>query len=283
MTCGAASRLIIGCGDIGRRVARLEQAGGSTVTGLARSEASAQRLSSCDIKPHPGDLDVPSSLANLPVGNSTVYYFAPPPGKGVTDPRMEAFVAALIPPNLPQRIVFISTTGVYGDCQGEWVTEDRPVRPQADRAKRRLTAEMALRRWGETSNVPIVILRVPGIHGPGRLPEERLRSGEPVLCEAGSPFSNRIHADDLVRTCLAAARRDKAPGICNVSDGNPTTMTDFSIVLLTCCDCRARRRSPWSRHGASWARECFRIWRNRSGSITGACARNWGSSRFIRR
>ena len=227
MTCGAASVLIIGCGDIGGRVARLEQAEGSTVTGLARSETSAQRLSLRGIKPFSGDLDVPSSLVHLPVRNSVVYYFAPPPGKGVTDPRMEAFVAALIPPNLPRRIVLISTTGVYGDCQGAWVTEDRPARPQADRAKRRLAAETALRRWGETHDVPVVILRVPGIYGPGRLPEERLRSGEPVLREAESPFSNRIHADDLARDCLAAARRGKASAIYNICDGHPTTMTDF--------------------------------------------------------
>lgn len=227
MTCDAASILIIGCGDIGRRVARLEQAEGNTVAGLARSEISAQRLTSHGINPLSGDLDVPSSLVPLPAKNSVVYYFAPPPGKGVTDPRMEAFVVALIPPNLPQRIVLISTTGVYGDCQGEWVTEDRPARPQADRAKRRLAAEMALHRWGETYNVPVVILRVPGIYGLGRLPVERQRSGEPVLCEAESPFSNRIHADDLARACLAAAHRDKASGIYNICDGHPTTMTDF--------------------------------------------------------
>jgi nucleoside-diphosphate-sugar epimerase len=227
MTCDATSILIIGCGDIGERVAQLEQAEGCAVIGLARSETSAQRLSSHGIKALSGDLDVPSSLDHLPVRNSVVYYFAPPPGKGETDPRMEAFVAALIPPNLPRRIILISTTGVYGDCQGEWVTEDRPVCPQADRAKRRLAAETALRRWSETHNVPVVILRVPGIYGPGRLPVERLRLGEPVLCEAESPFSNRIHADDLARACLAAARRGETTGIYNVSDGNPTTMTDF--------------------------------------------------------
>jgi len=227
MTCGAASVLIIGCGDIGRRVARLEQAEGSTVTGLARSEGSAQRLSSSGIKPFSGDLDVPSSLVLLPVRNSVVYYFAPPPGRGVTDPRMEAFVSALIPSNLPKRIVLISTTGVYGDCQGEWVTEARPANPQADRAKRRLAAETALRRWGESHNVSVVILRVPGIYGPGRLPEERLCAGESVLCEEESPFSNRIHADDLARACLAAAHRSNASGIYNICDGHPTTMTDF--------------------------------------------------------
>lgn len=227
MTSGATDVLIVGCGDIGMRVAALERAAGHSVAGLARSEDSARRLRAAGIEPITGDLDVPSSLAGLPRQDSVVYYFAPPPAKGVTDPRMETFVSLLVPPKLPARVVLISTTGVYGDCRGEWVTEDRPPNPQADRARRRLAAETALRRWSETSGVPAVILRVPGIYGPGRLPEERLRAGEPVLREQESPFSNRIHADDLARVCAAAARCRRPSAVYNCSDGHPTTMTDF--------------------------------------------------------
>jgi nucleoside-diphosphate-sugar epimerase len=145
----------------------------------------------------------------------------------VTDPRMETFVSILDSSGPPTRVVLISTTGVYGDCRGEWVTEDRPPNPQADRAKRRLAAETMLRRWSEKSGVPIVILRVPGIYGRGYLPEERLRAREPVLREEESPFSNRIHADDLARTCFIAGHHDRPGIIYNVSDGHPTTMTDF--------------------------------------------------------
>ncbi len=227
MTSGAIDVLIVGCGDIGTRVAALERAAGHSVAGLARSEQSVRRLRATGIEPIAGDLDMPSSLIGLPVKDAIVYYLAPPPGEGVTDPRMEAFVSVPIPPNLPTRVVLISTTGVYGDCRGEWVTEERPPAPQADRAKRRLAAETALRRWGETSGIPVVILRVPGIYGPGRLPEDRLRTGEPVLCEEESPFSNRIHADDLARVCVAAARSQRPSVVYNVSDGHPTTMTDF--------------------------------------------------------
>ena len=219
--------LIVGCGDIGMRVAALERAAGRPVAALARSEDSVLRLRAAGIASIRGDLDVPSSLAALPLKDAVVYYFAPPPGKGVTDPRMEAFVSLLVPHDLPARVVLISTTGVYGDCRGEWVTEERQPNPQADRAKRRLAAETALRRWGESSGVPVVILRVPGIYGPGRLPEERLRGGEPVLREKESPFSNRIHADDLARVCMAAARCRRPSVVYNVSDGHPTTMTDF--------------------------------------------------------
>ena len=227
MTSGATDALIVGCGDIGMRVAALERAAGHCVAGLARSGDSARRLRAAGIAPIMGDLDVPSSLAGLPLKDTVVYYFAPPPGKGVTDPRMEAFVSVLVPPELPARVVLISTTGVYGDCRGEWVTEERLPNPQADRAKRRLAAETVLRSWSKTSGVSIVILRVPGIYGSGRLPEERLRAGEPVLREEESPFSNRIHADDLARVCVAAARCRRPSAVYNVSDGHPTTMTDF--------------------------------------------------------
>lgn len=227
MTSAATDVLIIGCGDIGERVARLERSEGRAVAGLVRSEKSARRLRAAGIQPITVDLDAPASLNNLPVKDAVVYYFAPPPGEGVTDPRMEAFVSVLSPSNSPRRIVLISTMGVYGDCHGEWVTEGRPPNPWVDRARRRLAAEITLRHWSEASGAPIVILRVPGIYGPGHLPEERLRSGEPVLREDESPFSNRIHADDLARICIAAARHAHPSLLYNVSDGHPTTMTDF--------------------------------------------------------
>lgn len=219
--------LIMGCGDIGERVAGLERSGGRHVAGLVRSEMSARRLRAAGIQPVTVDLDVPASLQDLPVKDALIYYFVPPPGKGLTDQRMEAFISTLDSSRRPARVVLISTTGVYGDCQGEWVTEDRPPNPQADRAKRRLAAETGLRRWSEKSGVPIVILRVPGIYGRGYLPEERLRAGEPVLREEESPFSNRIHADDLARTCFIAGHHKNPGTLYNVSDGHPTTMTDF--------------------------------------------------------
>ncbi|BAV33960.1 NAD-dependent dehydratase [Sulfuricaulis limicola] len=227
MSPAATDVLIVGCGDIGERVGGLERSAGRHVSGLIRSEASAQRLRAAGIQPIAADLDVPAFLHDLPVKNALIYYFAPPPGKGVTDPRMEAFVSILDTSRLPTRVVLISTTGVYGDCRGEWVTEDRPPNPQVDRARRRLAAESSLRHWSEKSRVPIVILRVPGIYGRGYLPEERLRAREPVLREEESPFSNRIHADDLARACFVAGHHANPGALYNVSDGHPTTMTDF--------------------------------------------------------
>lgn len=227
MTCAATDVVIAGCGDIGVRVARLERAGGLPVRGIARSEPSIRKMRECGVVPVTVDLDSPASLHQLTMKGSLVYYFAPPPGAGITDPRMENFVSILGPSNLPLRVILISTTGVYGDCAGAWVTEDRPPHPQADRARRRLAAETSLRRWSEKNRVPIVIMRVPGIYGRGLLPEKRLRAGEPVLREDESPFSNRIHADDLAQACFIAGHHDNPGIVYNVSDGHPTTMTDF--------------------------------------------------------
>jgi nucleoside-diphosphate-sugar epimerase len=217
--------LIVGCGYVGERVARAEQEAGATVIALVRSIESVARLAALGIAGIRADLDDPVSLAALPTADTILYYFAPPPAAGVSDMRIANFLAAITRP--PRCIVLISTTGVYGDCRGEWVTEDRAPHPVADRARRRLDAEQRLRAWGQAHAVPVSILRVPGIYGPGRLPVKRLQAGEPVLREAESPWSNRVHVDDLVRACLAAARAGQASGVYNISDGHPSTMTDY--------------------------------------------------------
>lgn len=226
--------LIVGCGDIGQRVACLETAADRNVIALARSEASAQRLAGLDIRSVPGDLDDPASLSPLRGITGLVYYFAPPPASGFDDPRMEAFLTALNPDALPDRIVYISTSGVYGDGKGAWMDEDWPLNPASDRGKRRLAAETRLLEWGARHHVPVVILRSPGIYGPGRLPLERIRKGIPVLIPADSPWSNRIHADDLASACFAAARRGTPGHAYNATDGHPTTMTDYFWRIADC-------------------------------------------------
>lgn len=218
---------IVGCGDVGARVARIERGQGASVCALARSEATVARLRAEGIVPVTGDLDRPPSLRELPTRGAGVYYFAPPPAKGVHDPRMRALLEAMAPDRGPRRIVYISTTGVYGDCAGDWLTESRPPRPSVDRARRRLDAEEALRAYGARQGVETVILRVPGIYGPGRLPVERIRAGEPVVREEEAPYTNRIHADDLAQVAVAAMRRGRSAEVYNVSDGHPTTMTDY--------------------------------------------------------
>jgi len=222
--------LIIGCGDVGVRVARLEQARGNAVAGLARSTAGAERLRGFGLDPVVGDLDDPDSLSALPSVGTLLYYFAPPPGGGPWDTRARNFCTAVGRAGAPAKLVYMSTSGVYGDCGGAWVTEATPANPQTSRARRRLDAETALGDWGKQLGVPVVILRVTGIYGPGRLPLARLREGQPVLREEESPPTNRIHADDLAAVCSAAADRGIAGEVFNVSDGQPGTMTQYFNV-----------------------------------------------------
>lgn len=220
------SVFIIGCGDIGRRVAALHLQQGDGITALARSADSAARLEAHGIAAINGDLDDPRSLKASTLDSQLLYYFAPPSGDGGTDKRMENFIGALHTRHMPRKIIYLSTSGVYGDCRGAWVSEDTPPHPQTPRAQARLAAETALIDWSKQSRVPVVILRVGGIYGPGRLPIERIREGLPVLRGEECPYTNRIHADDLARVCLAAAERGQA-GIYNVCDGEPSTMTDY--------------------------------------------------------
>jgi len=217
--------LIIGCGDIGRRVTTLCQQQGWRVNALTRQDVTATQLSAQGLTTYVGDLDQPDTLPALPTTAGLIFYFAPPPPQGADDPRLRAFLSTIPRHAYPRKIIYISTSGVYGDCQGAWVTEDSPVNPGTDRARRRLAAEDLLRDWQRHNGTPVVILRVGGIYGPGRLPVERLRQGTPVLLERDCGYTNRIHADDLAAVCVAAALRGH--GIYNVSDGHPSTMTDY--------------------------------------------------------
>jgi nucleoside-diphosphate-sugar epimerase len=219
--------LILGCGDIGLRVARLAQACGATVTGVVRSEQKGAWLQGQGVAALLADLDDPATLADLPTAGATVYYLAPPPGGGRRDPRVRNFCAATAVGQEPAKLVYVSTSGVYGDCDGVLVTEETPVNPQTSRARRRLDAEQTLLAWGVERGVAVVILRVTGIYGPGRLPVARLQAGHPVLREEESPASNRIHADDLAQVCLAAAQRAGHGEVFNVSDGEGGTMSQY--------------------------------------------------------
>lgn len=159
-----------------------------------------------------------------------VVYLVPPPAPGTTDPRLERFLAAL--PAAPARIVYVSTTGVYGNAGGATVTEETAPAPATDRARRRLAAETALRAWCGPRKIEWVILRVPGIYGPGRLPLERLQRGEPVLAESEAGPGNRIHVEDLADICVAALLQPQARNrIYNVGDGDHTTSTAFLGIV----------------------------------------------------
>lgn len=218
--------LIIGCGYIGQALARRYLARGDSVTGVVRTPASAEVLQHLGIRPLVLDLDGdwPQTIETQ---GERIFYLAPPPEEGDQDPRVRRLVKVFGVQGQPARLVYMSTTGVYGDCQGDWVDETRPIRPQVPRAKRRADAEQVLGEWSRGSGSDLVILRVAGFYGPGRLPLERIRQGLPVVREDESPYSNRIHAEDLLEVCLAAMARGGSGEVYNVSDGQPTSMTDY--------------------------------------------------------
>ena len=232
--------LILGCGYIGQRVARHYRDQGETVTGVVRSAGSVVRLADAGLVPLQLDLGL-DPLSELPLAGNRVFHFAPPPATGVQDVHTRRLVAAFAQQGSPARLVYISTTGVYGNCEGAWVDEQWPVQPQAERACRRWDAEPVLRAWSSEHQGELVILRVAGIYGPGRLPLDRIRKGLPLLREEEAPYSNRIHADDLVRVCIAAMERGRHGAVYNVCDGHPSTMTDYFFRVA---DAAGLRRPP---------------------------------------
>jgi nucleoside-diphosphate-sugar epimerase len=219
--------LIVGCGDVGRRVAALLQSARRRPTCIVRSSGSRVALLAAGFEARCIDLDGGAHGDGWSSGYSEIYYFAPPPPAGDTDPRMTAFLQGLSCDNPPRRIVYISTSAVYGDCRGEWITEAQPLNPATARGQRRLDAEQQLTAWCGQHGCEWTLLRVPGIYGPGKLPLERLRQGLPVLRETDAPYTNRIHVDDLAAICVAAMSSRFCNTVYNISDGKPSNMTDY--------------------------------------------------------
>lgn len=222
---------VIGCGDIGLRTSKRWLSQGVPVDGLARSKSSAARMQTAGVTPHVADLDDPVGLDLLPTADTLLYYFAPPPKQGRLDTRIKHFLAGLENHGLPEKMVYLSTSGVYGDQQGQRITEETPVSPQVDRAYRRCDAEQQLRLFSKKHGLDLVILRVGGIYGPGRLPEKRLRARVPIIHENLAPKTNRIHADDLALICEAAGRKGRPGEIYNVSDGTASNMTEYFKLI----------------------------------------------------
>ena len=218
--------LIVGCGAVGERVASRARADETQITCWVRTIESAERLRRSGMSAMAVDLDRTLPPLDVVSDLRQIFYFAPPPSSGREDPRISRFLHAL-PTAAKPRVVYISTTGVYGDCQGEWVDEARPANPQVDRARRRWDAESQLQAWRREGRGELVILRVAGIYGPGKLPLERLRRGVPMVAEADAPWTNRIHIDDLVAVCEAAMARGRDGEVYNVSDGQPGNMRDY--------------------------------------------------------
>ncbi len=221
--------LIVGCGDVGLRVA---QALPSTVRVLALTTSSERlaELRGLGITPLLGNLDQRASLRRLAGLATRVLHLAPPQPEGWIDARTRHLTQALRRRSVPAALVYGSTSGVYGDCQGEFAPETRTVNAQTPRAIRRADAEASVRFLGRSNATRTTILRIPGIYAPDRVggtPRERLLKGTPVLQSQDDVYTNHIHADDLARACIAALWRGKAQRVVNANDDSDLLMGDY--------------------------------------------------------
>ena len=219
--------LIVGCGDVARRTL-LRLLGHYRVFALLRDPAQCVFWRAMGARPIVADLDRPVSLRRIAGLADIVLHFAPPPEYGAGDARMRRFLAALsLAKSLPQRLIYVSTSGVYGDCAGARIDETRPARPITPRARRRVDAERQLRRFGRQNKVRVSILRAPGIYAQDRLPLERLQKGVCALRAEDDVYTNHIHADDLAMLVCAALRYGQANRCYNATDDSEMKMAEY--------------------------------------------------------
>lgn len=231
--------LIVGFGDVAERLVR-HYAGQAQFTGMIRRPERAGELRALGVRPYIGDLDAPATLARLPRFDA-VFHFAPPPSEGGIDPRTAQLLRALARRGKPGALVYVSTSGVYGDCGGSWVSETRPVAPVNGRAVRRIDAERQLRAWGKRQRAKVSILRAPGIYAADRLPLARIQRGTPALIPQDDSYTNHIHADDLARLAWAAIFRGRPQRIYHAVDAQPLKMGDW---FDRCADTFDLQRPP---------------------------------------
>jgi len=215
--------LILGCGDVGMRLLPLLR-DRFRIFAVTTQASKQEELRAAGAIPLLADLDRPATLARLARLATHIVHLAPPQSDGVIDRRTRNLAAIL-----PERaqLVYVSTTGVYGDCGGEQVEETRRIAPRNARAQRRADAERVLRRWARRAHGRLTILRVPGIYADERLPVERLQKGLPALAAADDVYTNHIHADDLARIIVAALHHGAPQRVYHAVDDSGMKMGDY--------------------------------------------------------
>ena len=228
--------LIVGCGDVGLRCLPLLR-GRWRVAALTSSPQRFAELRATGATPILGNLDDAASLKRLGGWADAVLHLAPPQNLGSTDLRMRNLLRSLAA-SPPARIVYASTTGVYGDCGGAFFDETRPVAPNTDRARRRVDAETQLRAYAVEHHATVTLLRVPGIYASDRVgghPRERLLKGSPVLRAEDDVFTNHIHANDLAHACVLALYRGRPQRVLHVCDDSELRMGDYFDLAADLC------------------------------------------------
>jgi nucleoside-diphosphate-sugar epimerase len=215
--------LILGCGDVGMRLLPLLR-GRFRVFAVTSQPGRCAELRAAGATPIVADLDRPATLQRLAGLAQHVVHLAPPQSEGTLD-RRTRHVTAILPEGA--RLVYVSTSGVYGDCGGELIDETRTVAPHNGRAQRRVDAERVLRAWAVRARGRLAILRVPGIYAPGRLPLKRLEQGTPALAEQDDVYTNHIHADDLAQVAALALFRGLPGRVYHAVDDSRMKMAEY--------------------------------------------------------
>lgn len=218
IAASSARTLVVGAGYTGSRL--LAELGDSAL-GLSRSGSGKGTLR------YDLDEDAREPIDIAPT--TAIVYTVPPRGDDGNDRRLEGLLSSLSV--APARFVYLSTTGVYGDHRGGLVDESVPATPATDRARHRVAAEQLLEGWARDNDVALVVLRVPGIYGPGRLGINRIRERLPVIEESDAGPGNRIHVDDLVSAIRAGLAEKTPAGVYNVGDGDNRSATAFTAEV----------------------------------------------------
>ena len=215
--------VVLGCGDVGLRFARAFS-DRLRIVGVVRRDEARAGVRDAGARPLRADLDDRRALRRLAGLGPYVLHAAPPPAEGRDDPRTRHAVAAM---RRGRYWVYLSTTGVYGDCGGARFDETRPVAPRNDRAVRRVAAEGALRDRAAAGAIRATVLRVPGIYAAERLPLERLSRGTPALLDDDDVYTNHVHADDLARIAFVALLRGRSQRTVHAVDDASMKMGEY--------------------------------------------------------
>ena len=222
--------VVFGCGDIGRRTVKWLLSSGvdaENVYAYVNTSKSAELCARMKVIALTVDLDKTIRDVSL-CHEADLYYTVPPQKSGDLDQRSRALLENWQDNKItPKKVVLISTTGVYGDCDGQWVDESTPINPHSARAKRRCDSEEVWLKWGRSNKVPVIVLRVPGIYSFSRLPRQRLIKRTPVVNPQECGFTNRIHADDLAQVCVKAMELGVGGEVFNVTDGTPGKISEY--------------------------------------------------------
>lgn len=226
--------LIVGCGYLGRRTARLWLEGGDSVTASTRSSANAEALAAAGIQPVIGDVTDAATLAALPAAD--ILLFAVGFDRGAAPSKHQVYVDGLrntlrAMEGRVGRVLYVSSTSVYGQSDGSWVDEDSPTEPTSEGGRICLEAEDLVREWSQRTSISTLVLRLAGIYGPGRLlaKVDALRRGEAF---GGRPdaWLNLIHVDDAARVVLAYSQMAHT-GTVLVCDDEPVPRRAFYSKL----------------------------------------------------